>query len=266
MEDSTHSTSQAPEPAGEEPFPSAHSQADSKPQSQSQSQSQSHSQSQSNSTSNSYSQYEELSSSASPTLSTNITTPSTSSYLTYPVSYAMSGILRRLGSDPVVPSSKLNGSESSNYSTSVRKANTNFFYKSSKKNSSTSLADGSSSGGLYSATTTPRRQPSPFEPPPLYPLNLNGYKESTQTGARLLSKSLAEEIRLLIPPQLQLVDRWALLYSLEQDGVSLGTLYKNCSDYKGRRGGYVVVVRDRGGGVKFLFPPSERQESFTIYF
>ena len=64
-----------------------------------------------------------------------------------------------------------------------------------------------------------------------------------------MSKSLAEEIRLLVPPRLQLVDRWALLYSLEQDGVSLATLYGKCDDYRGRRGGYVVVVRDKGGGV-----------------
>ena len=231
-------STQIPDLAGGETFSTAHSQADPEPYSQSQSQSISNSEF--------HSQYGERNSSASTTPPTNITTPSASSYLAYPVSYAMSGILRRLGSDPVVPLSKLNGSGSSNHS-GIRKANTNIYYN-KNNDSSTSLA-AERSNGLYSATTTPRRQPSPFEPPPLYPLNLNGYKESTKTGVRLLSKSLAEEIRLLIPPQLQLVDRWVLLYSLEQDGVSLRTLYKKCDDYRGRRGGYVVIVRDRGGGV-----------------
>lgn len=66
---------------------------------------------------------------------------------------------------------------------------------------------------------------------------------------KLLSKALAEEIRLLLPPRLQLVDEWCLAYSLEQNGVSLGTLYKQADDYRGRRGGFVLVVKDNGGGV-----------------
>lgn len=67
---------------------------------------------------------------------------------------------------------------------------------------------------------------------------------------KLLSKALAEEIRLLVPPRLQLVDEWSLAYSLEQNGVSLGTLYKKSEEYRGKRGGYVLVVRDGGGGVR----------------
>jgi hypothetical protein len=67
---------------------------------------------------------------------------------------------------------------------------------------------------------------------------------------KLLSKALAEEIRLLLPPRLQLVDEWSLAYSLEQNGVSLGTLYKKSDDYRGKRGGFVLVIRDGSGGVR----------------
>lgn len=66
---------------------------------------------------------------------------------------------------------------------------------------------------------------------------------------KLLSNALAEEIRLLVPPRLQLVDEWSLAYSLEQNGVSLATLYKQSDDYRGKRGGFVLVVRDGSGGV-----------------
>lgn len=68
-------------------------------------------------------------------------------------------------------------------------------------------------------------------------------------SGKLLNKALAEEIRLLVPPRLQLVDEWSLMYSLEQNGVSLATLYKNADDYRGKRGGFVLVVKDAGGGV-----------------
>ena len=97
--------------------------------------------------------------------------------------------------------------------------------------------------------TPPHRTASPFQPPPLWPLSLKGWHSDTPEGARLLSKGVAEEIRLLVPPRLQLVDEWGLVYSLEQDGVSLGTMYKKCEELRGRRNGYVLVVKDGDGGV-----------------
>jgi hypothetical protein len=103
-------------------------------------------------------------------------------------------------------------------------------------------------GSIY---TPPLRTASPFQPPPLYPLSLCGYSENTDESARLMSKAIAEEIRLLIPPRLQLCDEWHLVYSLEQDGVSLGTMYKNCDQLMGLRNGYVLVVKDGDGGVRF---------------
>lgn len=90
---------------------------------------------------------------------------------------------------------------------------------------------------------------SPFRPPPLEPLILHGYRESTQSSARLLTPVVAEEIRAMIPERLRIAEDWHLVYSLEQDGASLSTLYQKCRHYEGRRAGFVLVVRDQEGGV-----------------
>ncbi|KAI9839738.1 MAG: oxidation resistance protein 1 [Sclerophora amabilis] len=100
--------------------------------------------------------------------------------------------------------------------------------------------------GVY---TPPNRNASPFQPPPLYPISLNGFRSFISAPTQILSRALAEEIRLLIPPRLQLVENWTLAYSLEQDGVSLATLYKKCAEYQGTRGGFVIVIRDGDGGI-----------------
>ncbi|QUC18805.1 uncharacterized protein UV8b_03046 [Ustilaginoidea virens] len=89
---------------------------------------------------------------------------------------------------------------------------------------------------------------SPFRPPPLEPLILHGYRESTQSSARLLTPVVAEEIRAMIPERLRIAEDWHLVYSLEQDGASLSTLYQKCRHYEGRRAGFVLVVRDQEGG------------------
>ncbi|KAI9825324.1 MAG: hypothetical protein M1819_000570 [Sarea resinae] len=159
--------------------------------------------------------------------------PSTpSSHLLFPVSYTVSSLLRRLHqANPSSPSPNQPPSHS---------------------------MDNSNASGVY---TPPNRTASPFQPPPLYPLTLKGYKASTPPSARLLSRALAEEIRLLVPPRLQLVEDWKLIYSLEQDGVSLATLYKRCEEYWGRRTGFVLVVRDGDGGTFGAYltdPPQPR--------
>lgn len=149
-----------------------------------------------------------------------------SSYFTFPVSYAVGGILRRLSSD--VPS------------------------KSSPKKTTNQ--------DMY---TPPVRKLSPFQPPPLTPLTLSGWRFSTKENGRLLTRALAEEIRLLVPPRLQLEEEWKLLFSLEQDGVSLSTLYKKCEDYRGKRGGYVLVIRDGMGGVSIQHRKSPYRHELT---
>lgn len=148
-----------------------------------------------------------------------------SSYFTYPVSYAVNGLLRRLSSEPGTRSQP-------------------------SRSGTTSLSQSVQSvDSMDSVFHPPRRKASPFQPPPLTPLTLQGYKSGTREKGKLLSKALAEEIRLLVPPRLQLVDEWSLSYSLEQDGVSLATLYQKCDEYRGKRGGFVLVVRDASGGV-----------------
>ncbi|CAL3969769.1 hypothetical protein PZA11_007650 [Diplocarpon coronariae] len=143
------------------------------------------------------------------------------------VSHAVTGLLRRFATEPTASSSKNN----------------------SPIHSPTSDARNTKKNGLGGVYTPPSRNVSPFQPPPLYPVHLKGYHTSTPESARLLSPALAEEIRLLVPARLQLCEDWNLVYSLEEDGVSLGTLYKKCEDMRGLRNGFVLVVKDGEGGL-----------------
>uniref|UniRef100_L2GHN1 Oxidation resistance protein 1 n=1 Tax=Colletotrichum fructicola (strain Nara gc5) TaxID=1213859 RepID=L2GHN1_COLFN len=93
-----------------------------------------------------------------------------------------------------------------------------------------------------------KRTASPFRPPPLDPIVLYGFKESTPLSARLLSTGVAEEIRIMLPERLRIMEDWKLVYSLEQDGASLTTLYQKAALYQGLRVGFVLVVRDDAGG------------------
>ncbi|KAI5859925.1 TLD-domain-containing protein [Durotheca rogersii] len=89
-----------------------------------------------------------------------------------------------------------------------------------------------------------RRTPSPRGLPSLEPLSLSGYHADTDSDERLLTRGLAEQIRTFLPERLKIADSWHLVYSLYQDGSSLATLYKLCEEYRGRRVGFVLVVRD----------------------
>lgn len=142
-------------------------------------------------------------------------------HITYPVSYTFSGLLRRLSADEAP--TPLARALSANYNGAM-----------------------SPSAAFFDA---PKRRLSPFQPPPLTPLTLLGYRDGTPLASRLLEKALAEEIRLLVPPRVQLVDEWKLVYSLEQNGTSLGSLYSLSDEYRGKRGGFVLVVRDASQGV-----------------
>lgn len=136
------------------------------------------------------------------------------SYFSYPVSHVVSGLYRRL-TDPNIAN---NVPSTMPWSTS------------------------SSSSEVF----TPRRTASPFQPPPLTPLTLEVPKGADLLQQQLLTRALAEEIRLLVPPRLQLVETWRLAYSLDRDGASLATLYDNCEQFSHRspRAGYILVVRD----------------------
>lgn len=104
-----------------------------------------------------------------------------------------------------------------------------------------------------------------FEAPPLDPVKLLGYSASTHT--RLLKSVIAEEIRMLVPARVQLHDTWTLVYSLEQHGASLSTLYSNNVPKSDTRPGFVLVIRDRTGAifgayVNEHFRPSELKRFF----
>ena len=88
-----------------------------------------------------------------------------------------------------------------------------------------------------------------MRPPPLEPLELRGFRDDTPSAARVLSGAVAEEIRLMVPARLSIVDDWNLVYSLDQDGASLSTLYDKCGKYAGKRVGFVLAVKDCEGGV-----------------
>ncbi|EEH18896.1 hypothetical protein PABG_01215 [Paracoccidioides brasiliensis Pb03] len=140
---------------------------------------------------------------------------SASSYISYPITHVVSGIYRRL-TEPTPP----------------RPA--------SKK----PPLDPMSVSEVYNP---PIRTASPFQPPPLTPLTL---KAAGGASHILLAQSLAEEIRLLVPPRLQLLDTWQLAYSLDRDGSSLATLYEKCKAFASRsqKAGYVLVVKDSSSG------------------
>lgn len=93
-----------------------------------------------------------------------------------------------------------------------------------------------------------------MQPPPLEPVQLKGFAPDTPASARILTQAIAEEIRIMVPTRLSIVDEWNLVYSLDQDGASLGTLYDKCAKYSGRRVGFVLVVKDAEGGVSCLSP------------
>ncbi|TFB07524.1 Oxidation resistance protein 1 [Trichoderma ghanense] len=102
--------------------------------------------------------------------------------------------------------------------------------------------------GINDVFTPKPRTLSPFRPPPLDPVVLHGYKDSTPPESRLLTPAVAEEIRTMVPERLRISEDWRLVYSLAQNGTSLATLYQTCRQFEGMRVGFVLVVKDQEGG------------------
>jgi hypothetical protein len=177
---------------------------------------------------------------SSPASSTRAVTPpggassaSSSTFLTASVSNLWGGLVRRFSAEP-------------SSSTPAQTAP-------SLPHAKTFQPDGDSNGGVYSLPhhhiLRSHRTASPMRPPPLEPLQLLGFSDDTRADARLLTVAIAEEIRLMVPARLSIVDEWKLVYSLEQDGASLSTLYERCARYQGKRVGFVLCVKDCEGGV-----------------
>ena len=149
-----------------------------------------------------------------PTLMSNPYNPNSAAYLAYPVKHVMSSLYRRMTEPPDNPVNK--------------------------------LLDAPTTSTNSGEWTPPRRTASPFQPPPLTPLSLQHTLSDSSAASLLLTRSLAEEIRLLLPPRLQLLDHWKLAYSLEAHGSSLRSLYEACArvSLNTQRSGYVLVIRD----------------------
>ncbi|PYI33616.1 TLD-domain-containing protein [Aspergillus indologenus CBS 114.80] len=156
---------------------------------------------------------------------------SAASYFSYPVTHVVSGLYRRFTD----PQSTKNSTTNNNKDSTMRRP----------WHSNTTPADASTATNTL---FTPIRTASPFQPPPLTPLTLTDpdSHQPPNNEDYLLTRSLAEEIRLLVPARLQLCDTWRLAYSLERDGASLSTLYENCRAISQRspRAGYVLIIRD----------------------
>ncbi|EPS94800.1 hypothetical protein FOMPIDRAFT_1169299 [Fomitopsis schrenkii] len=74
-------------------------------------------------------------------------------------------------------------------------------------------------------------------------VRLVGRKEMT---APVLTVELADMLRPHFPALARLPRAWTLLYSLDQHGISLNTLYRRCEAHTG---GALVVLRDAGDAV-----------------
>ncbi|KAL5337314.1 hypothetical protein BJX70DRAFT_248434 [Aspergillus crustosus] len=165
---------------------------------------------------------------------------SAASYFSYPVTHVVSGLYRRITDPP--------NTNTSNMMSRLRRSNPD-------PSSSSSSVSSTSQNPVFS----PVRTVSPFQPPPLTPLTLLTNEEHTPIPLppqnQILTRALAEEIRLLVPPRLQLVDTWRLAYSLDRDGASLSTLYDNCRAVSTRspRAGYVLVIRDASPSASSVF-------------
>ncbi|TBU40035.1 TLD-domain-containing protein [Dichomitus squalens] len=74
-------------------------------------------------------------------------------------------------------------------------------------------------------------------------VRLVGRREMTTP---VLTVEIADMLRPFFPALVRLPKQWSLLYSLDQHGISLNTLYTRCQDFKGSA---LVVVRDSGDRV-----------------
>ncbi|GAA6014020.1 hypothetical protein JCM10207_000208 [Rhodosporidiobolus poonsookiae] len=85
--------------------------------------------------------------------------------------------------------------------------------------------------------------------PAAQPIRLVGVRPGVE---RVLDEDIAEGLRPSLPPRLRLSPKWTLLYSLDQHGISLSTLFAQLDKGLGpgvRDGGFVMVVKTERGEV-----------------
>ncbi|CAK7207350.1 oxidation resistance protein 1 [Sporothrix eucalyptigena] len=192
------------------------------------------------------------SSSHSPPSSSGAATPTStsagsSSFLSNSFYSAFGGIMRRLSSDPAghlhtEGSRHIDHAATFPAPTSHHGGNSHFV-----QSPSSATFGGNGIDGVY--TPPIARSASPLRPPPLEPLTLKGFSPDTPLSARILTPSIAEEIRIMVPERLRIEEDWKLVYSLDQDGASLATLYEKTHKHDEHRIGFVLVVKDQEGGI-----------------
>ncbi|KAJ3160700.1 oxidation resistance protein 1 [Geranomyces michiganensis] len=106
--------------------------------------------------------------------------------------------------------------------------------------------DGSSS--LLSASSLDSSMGSLLHPSPFdeirKPVVLSGRTDETEA---VLVESMAGQLRPFLPPLLRESPRWKLLYSMEQHGISLNTLYQRCAPANGEP--VLLAIKDSQGCV-----------------
>ncbi|OCH86253.1 TLD-domain-containing protein [Obba rivulosa] len=91
-------------------------------------------------------------------------------------------------------------------------------------------------------------------------VRLVGRKEVT---VPVLTEELADMLRPHFPALARLPRAWSLLYSLDQHGISLNTLYARCQAHTG---GALVVMRDSGDAVFGVWLGEGMHQSKGAYY
>ncbi|KAL8290322.1 hypothetical protein RQP46_002580 [Phenoliferia psychrophenolica] len=95
------------------------------------------------------------------------------------------------------------------------------------------------------------------------PIKLVGVRDGVH---RALDEDVAEGIRPNLPPRLRISTTWTLLYSLDQHGVSIQTMYERMREGLDRTdSGVVIVVTDANGSVFGAYVNEGLRESRSYY-
>lgn len=77
---------------------------------------------------------------------------------------------------------------------------------------------------------------------------------------------IPRQIRPSLPPRIRISTKWNLLYSLDQHGISIGTMYERMKvGLRGSSGGVVLVVKDGRGSVFGAYVNEALKEGASYY-
>jgi len=94
--------------------------------------------------------------------------------------------------------------------------------------------------------------------PLMDPIELRGRKADTEP---VLDIDMAEQLRQKLPRRVRLSPSWNLLYSLDQDGTSMTTMYYKVKD----KGPLIVAVKDMNGQVFGAFVSESLKQRPSYY-